>query len=189
MEQGAFTGEKFETVKVAVANGKSLNDVIKEMTVYRRHIVRYNRADVSLPTIFNEYMHLSWDSPNEDQTFKIAKEVSKFGVDYYVIDCGWHNEEDGNIIYPYVGQWKESKKRFPHGIKYTIDYIHSLGMKAGLWLEPEIIGYLCEECRSIIRTIAFLSGTENALRKWAGSSLISEIRSKRLSDRNGTQAR
>ena len=138
-------GEKFETVKVAVASGKSLNDVIKEMTVYRRHIVRYNRADAFLPTIFNEYMHLSWDSPNEDQTFKIAKEVSKFGVDYYVIDCGWHNEEDGNIIYPYVGQWKESKKRFPHGIKYTIDYIHSLGMKAGLWLEPEIIGYLCEE--------------------------------------------
>lgn len=138
-------GESFQTVKVAICAGSSLNETIGEMTKYRRHIVRPCPADASLPTVFNEYMHLSWDSPNEARTREVAAEVTKFGIDYYVIDCGWHNEEPGDRIYPYVGQWRESKARFPHGIKATVDYIHSLGMKAGLWLEPEIIGHLCEE--------------------------------------------
>jgi hypothetical protein len=30
----------------------------------------------------------------------LRNNVAKTGVEYYVIDCGWHNEEAGNIIYP-----------------------------------------------------------------------------------------
>ena len=137
--------ESYKTVCVAFAAEKSLDGVIAEMTKYRRKILRECGADKNLPTIFNEYMHLSWDSPDENRTAALVPEVAKLGIEYYVIDCGWHNEEAGNIIYPSVGQWKESKARFPKGIKHTVDLIHSHGMKAGLWLEPEIIGYLCTE--------------------------------------------
>jgi alpha-galactosidase len=90
-------------------------------------------------------MHLSWDSPTEENTRLVAPVVAKTGVKYYVIDCGWHNEEPGNLVYPYVGQWKESKARFPEGVRKTTDFIRSLGMKAGLWIEPEIIGIKCQE--------------------------------------------
>ena len=138
-------GESYRTVAVAIAFGDSLDGVIGEMTKYRRHIAGYCEADLSLPTIFNEYMHLSWDSPTEENTRVYAPVVAQTGVEYYVIDCGWHNEEPGNAIYPYVGQWKESRARFPHGVRATTDYIRSLGMKAGLWIEPEIIGIKCEE--------------------------------------------
>ena len=137
--------ESYKTVSVALSFGNSLNEVIGEMTKYRRHIAGKCKADENLPAIFNEYMHLSWDSPTEENTRKVAEKVAETGVKYYVIDCGWHDEEDGNIIYPYVGKWKESKKRFPHGVKATTDYIRSLGMKAGLWIEPEIIGVKCKE--------------------------------------------
>jgi alpha-galactosidase len=115
------------------------------MTKYRRHIAGKSVVDAYLPAIFNEYMHLSWDSPTAENTKKLAPIVAKTGVEYYVIDCGWHNEEPGNIIYPFVGQWKESKARFPEGVRKTTDYIRSLGMKAGLWIEPEIIGCQCQE--------------------------------------------
>ena len=135
----------YRSTNVAVSFGDSLDEVIGEMTKYRRHIAGQNTADAHLPAIFNEYMHLSWDSPTEENTKKIAPVVAKTGVEYYVIDCGWHNEEDGDKVYPYVGQWKESRKRFPHGIKRTTDFIRSLGMKAGLWIEPEIIGIHCQE--------------------------------------------
>ena len=138
-------GESYRTVPVAIAFGDSLDSVIGEMTKYRRHIAGQCEADGSLPTIFNEYMHLSWDSPTEENTRVYAPIVAKTGVEYYVIDCGWHNEEPGNIIYPYVGQWKESHARFPNGIRATTDFIRSLGMKAGLWIEPEIIGIKCQE--------------------------------------------
>ncbi|MBE5752635.1 MAG: hypothetical protein E7343_01030 [Clostridiales bacterium] len=137
--------ETYHTPNVALAFGDSLNEVVGKMTKYRRHIAGKCRVDEHLPTIFNEYMHLSWDSPTEDNTKKIAPIVAQTGVEYYVIDCGWHNEEDGDKVYPYIGQWKESKARFPHGVRATTDYIRSLGMKAGLWIEPEVIGIQCQE--------------------------------------------
>ena len=138
-------GERYRTVPAAVCVGNSLNGVLGEMTRYRRHIAGHCAADEGLPTIFNEYMHLSWDSPTAEQTARIAPVVASLGAEYYVIDCGWHNEEPGDRVYPYVGQWKESHARFPEGVRKTTDYIRSLGMKAGLWIEPEIIGIQCQE--------------------------------------------
>ena len=137
--------EEYATVKSALSFGKSVEGVIGEMTKYRRYIAGKCLADSTLPAIFNEYMHLSWDSPTEENTRIVAPAVAKTGVEYYVIDCGWHNEEPGNAVYPYVGQWKESKARFPSGVRKTTDFIRSLGMKAGLWIEPEIVGISCKE--------------------------------------------
>ncbi len=139
------TGESYTTPAAALAFGKDVNDVIAEMTRYRRHIAGRGAADAHLPTIFNEYMHLSWDSPTAENTAAIAPVAAKTGVEYYVIDCGWHNEEPGDKIYPYVGQWRESHARFPDGLRRTTDLIRSLGMKPGLWIEPEIIGFQCED--------------------------------------------
>lgn len=138
-------GETYRTVNVAVSFGDSLDSVVGEMTKYRRIIRGRCRADENLPTIFNEYMHLSWDSPSEENTKKYAPTVQKTGVKYYVIDCGWHDEVDTDIIYHYVGKWRESKRRFPSGIKATCDYIRSLGLKPGLWIEPEVVGFKNEE--------------------------------------------
>ncbi len=138
-------GTSLATPHIAIAFGNSLNDVIGNMTLYRRHIAGYCAADEALPTIFNEYMHLSWDSPTAENTAKYAPIVAKTGVEYYVIDCGWHNEEDGDKVYPFVGHWLQSKARFPEGVRKTMDYIRSLGMKPGLWIEPEIIGMQCQQ--------------------------------------------
>ena len=150
------SGEVYVTPTVALALGDSLDGVIGEMTAYRRRIVPDVLPDRLLPAIFNEYMHLSWDSPTEEQTARVADVVKDTGVKYYVIDCGWHNEEPGNEIYPYVGQWMESKARFPGGLRKTTDLIRSLGMKAGLWIEPEIIGIKCEDMIKYYPEEAFL---------------------------------
>ena len=138
-------GEAYASPSVSLAFGHNLNELLADMTKCRRHMAGKCKADTELPSIFNEYMHLSWDSPSAQTTRLYAPAVSRLGVKYYVIDCGWHNEEDGNVIYPFVGQWKQSNKRFPLGIRETTDYIRSLGMKAGLWIEPEIIGTKCAE--------------------------------------------
>ncbi len=139
------SGEKYNSKAVAIVFGDSLGSVVEEMTKYRQALIPYDEIDKNQPVIFNEYMYFSWDSPEEERTKKLAPIAKKAGADIYVIDCGWHNEEPGNIIYPYVGQWKESKTRFPNGVRAITDYIRSLGMKAGLWIEPEIVGMHCEE--------------------------------------------
>lgn len=135
----------YRTNTICICEADSLDGVLGEMTKYRRAIAGKCLPDENLPVIFNEYMHLSWDSPTAENVRKYAPAVKKTGAEYYVIDCGWHNEEPGNIVYPYVGQWKESHARFPEGLRKTTDYLKALGMKPGLWIEPEIVGYLCEE--------------------------------------------
>lgn len=149
-------GQTYRTVSVAITHSDSLNGVLGEMTKYRRHIKGVCEADKHLPTIFNEYMHLSWDSPSEEKTKLYAPVVADMGIEYYVIDCGWHNEEPGSEIYPYVGQWKESRTRFPNGVRATTDYIRSLGMKSGLWIEPEIVGNKCQEMLNFYEDNCFI---------------------------------
>lgn len=133
-------GETYETVPVSLCCGKTLNDVMAQMTRYRRHIKPDCAPDRHLPAIFNEYMHLSWDDPWADKTAKLAPEIAKTGCEYYVIDCGWHDEVPASIIYRHFGTWFESKMRFPEGLRKTADLIHSLGMKFGLWIAPEVVG-------------------------------------------------
>ena len=157
LEKELDTGATYRTVSIVLTDGTSAEDAIGELTKYRRKTVKRSPSDLKLPTIFNEYMHLSWDSPTEENTRRVAPTVASLGIDYYVIDCGWHNEEPGCEVYPYVGQWKESHARFPSGLRKTTDYIRSLGMKPGLWIEPEIIGIKCTDMLAYYDDDCFLS--------------------------------
>ncbi len=149
-------GESYRTPAAALAFGGGLNEVLAEMTAYRRHICGLSEIDSSLPSIFNEYMHLSWDNPTQEATKIYAPIVAKTGVKYYVIDCGWHDEADTKQIYAHVGRWKESNLRFPEGVRKTTDFIRSLGMKAGLWIEPEMVGPKCSEMLDFYTDDCFL---------------------------------
>ncbi len=142
--------EAYAAMPVSLAIGTSVNEVLGSMTKYRRHIAGKNENDSSLPIIFNEYMHFAWDGPSEQTTRIMAPIAAEMGADYYVIDCGWHNEEPADVMHRYHGHWRESKTRFPSGVKATLDYIRSLGMKPGLWIEPEVV---CQYCKHVRGTV------------------------------------
>lgn len=173
-------GESFKLLDVAFSFGSSLEDCVNAMNVVRRSFYNPSISDKSLPTIFNEYMHLSWDSPLEERTLEMAKLVANLGVKYYVIDCGWHNEEPGDKIYPYVGQWIQSKARFPHGIKYIKEELEKLGLKLGLWIEPEIIGYKCQDMLSYYDDDCFLR--RNGKRIFVMNRYFLDYRNKKVYD-------
>lgn len=40
-----------------------------------------------------------------------------------------------------MGLWEPSKKRFPNGFKNLLDKIRERGLKPGLWVETEVVGY------------------------------------------------
>ncbi len=174
-------GETYTCARVAIASGSTLNETIGNMTKYRRYIAGKSAEDRDLPVIFNEYMHLSWDEPCEKKTRGYAPMVAAAGAKYYIIDCGWHDDmEDGVWVYPYMGRWKESKKNFPEGIRATTDYIRSLGLKAGLWIEPEIIGDKCAEMLEYYDEDCFLH--RNGARIHVGNKYILDFRAKKVRD-------
>ena len=63
----------------------------------------------------------------------IEKGLKEAGYQYIVIDDGWQidRDENGNIL--------ASQEKFPKGIKATADYIHSQGLKFGIYSDA---GYL-----------------------------------------------
>lgn len=132
--------EEFETVKCAITSSKTEGEVFDNITKYRRNIVHRKNDAKELPVIFNEYMFASWNDPSFETAKALAPTAKKLGADYFVIDCGWHDEEP-NPFY-HIGKWNESKTKYPLGLNNTLDFIRSLGLKVGLWLEPEVVGYL-----------------------------------------------
>ena len=141
-------GESFESVPAAagvctgIVNGFSvLDNAIDELTKYRRKIRRQNRDDEQLPVIFNDYMNCLFGDPTTEKEFSMIDDAADAGCEYYVIDAGWYAP---GPWWDSVGEWKESRERFPNGIREVTDRIREKGMIPGLWLELEVMGINCE---------------------------------------------
>ncbi len=68
--------------------------------------------------------------------------VSELGTELFVLDAGWYAGAglDGTWDFTNgVGNWYSDPARFPSDLHALTDYAHSLGMKFGLWIEPERI--------------------------------------------------
>ncbi|MBQ1258240.1 MAG: alpha-galactosidase, partial [Clostridia bacterium] len=50
------------------------------------------------------------------------------GYEYLVIDDIWHLKERGKD-----GRMVPDPEKFPHGMKYVADYVHSKGLKFGMY--------------------------------------------------------
>ncbi len=140
-------GESFESVPCAVgANAEGFDEAIGELTRYRRIIRRRNRDNDTLAVIFNDYMNCLWGDPTSEKEFPLIDAAAETGCDYFCIDAGWYAE---GSWWDSVGEWKESRRRFPNGLKEVTDYIRKKGMIPGVWLEIEVMGINCEMVDSV----------------------------------------
>lgn len=134
-------GESFTSVPCGVcAAAGGFDDAAAAMTLYRRQIRRRNRDNERLGVIFNDYMNCLWGDPTADKEYPLIDAAAEAGCEYYCIDAGWY--ADG-LWWDEVGEWQESRKRFPDGVRTVTDYIRKKGMIPGLWLEIEVMGINC----------------------------------------------
>lgn len=135
--------ESFTTVPVAVGvSHDDFEEAISLLTQYRRMIRRPNKDNEKLPVIFNDYMNCLYGDPTTEKEIPLIDAAKKAGCEYYVIDAGWYGDGDW---WDSVGEWRESKKRFPNGLSEVTDYIVKQGMVPGLWLELEVMGICCKK--------------------------------------------
>jgi hypothetical protein len=62
----------------------------------------------------------------------MASTLKQFGYEYILIDDDWYDGWDQ------FGRWKPDLKKFPDGWKGTADYVHSKGLKIGIYLTPGV---------------------------------------------------
>lgn len=134
-------GDSFTTVPAAVGvTAEGFDDAMGTLTRYRRIIRRPNADNQRLPVIFNDYMNCLWGKPTAEEEYPLIDAAAEAGCEYFCIDAGWYSDADW---WDSVGEWQESRKRFPGGLKQVTDYIRAKGMIPGVWLEPEVMGIHC----------------------------------------------
>lgn len=133
-------GESFETDKafLRIKRNGGVNGVCNDFVHYMDSRLVVPKSEESMPVLFNEYC-TTWGTPSRENIKEILKAVKPLSLDYFVIDCGWYLPENcGWCNSP--GDWNESKKLFPNGIKEVSDLIRSEGMIPGVWFEFEVAG-------------------------------------------------
>lgn len=61
-----------------------------------------------------------------------------FGLEVFYVDAGWYEGSPRKADFSFgLGTWRENREKFPSGLRAFSDYVHSKGMKFGMWVEPE----------------------------------------------------
>ncbi len=77
-----------------------------------------------------------------ETTKRYADQMAECGAEVFIVDAGW-NCPPGKEMTEWrtrVGDYYPNPDRYPNGFMEIVDYIHSKGMKFGLWMEPDRIG-------------------------------------------------
>ena len=104
--------------------------------LYRNNLIRGEYKDKRRPILINNWEATYFDF-DTDKLISIAKEASKLGIEMLVMDDGWfgHRDADNSSL----GDWFVYEKKLKGGLKYLVDEVNKLGMKFGIWFEPEMI--------------------------------------------------
>ncbi|MCR5403069.1 MAG: alpha-galactosidase [Butyrivibrio sp.] len=132
------SGERFEAPEAVMTySSDGYNGMSKNMHGFvRKHVVRGTWRDRERPVLIN-----SWEANYFDFTqnslLSLAKEAKKCGIELFVMDDGWFGER--NDDHRSLGDWYENKEKLPGGIKELAERIEGIGLKFGLWVEPEMV--------------------------------------------------
>lgn len=103
---------------------------------YRSHMVRSPYKNSKRPILINNWEATYFDF-NTDKLLDIAREAKKDGIEMLVMDDGWFGERNSDDCS--LGDWTVNEKKIVGGLKNLVDEVNKIGLKFGIWFEPEMI--------------------------------------------------
>ncbi len=68
--------------------------------------------------------------------------AAELGLEVFYVDAGWYEGSPQVADFSFgLGTWRENREKFPSGLAAFSDYVHSKGLKFGLWVEPERVDW------------------------------------------------
>ena len=130
-------GGSFQTPEaVIVYTADGLNDLSQTYhKLYQKRLARGYWRDRPRPILINNWEATYFDF-NEDKLVKIAQKAKECGVELFVLDDGWFGKRTSDTAG--LGDWVPNTDLLPNGITGLSHRIEELGMKFGLWIEPEM---------------------------------------------------
>lgn len=131
-------GEELETPEVIIAySDEGIGGMSRELhDAAREYIIDKKFVKKSRPIVINNWEGTYFDF-NAEKLKAIADGVRGTGVDTFVLDDGWFGKRNNDRCA--LGDWWVNEEKLPGGLDAIISHVNSLGMKFGLWFEPEMI--------------------------------------------------
>ncbi len=103
---------------------------------YRGHLIRSKYLHQKRPVLINNWEATYFDF-DTDKLLTIAKSAAEHGIEMLVMDDGWfgHRNDDATSL----GDWFVNENKIKGGLKHLVDEVNKLGLKFGIWMEPEMI--------------------------------------------------
>lgn len=131
-------GETFVTPEAALSYSEKGLTVLSDQfqKAYHANLIRSPWKDKKRPTLVNnwEATYFGFDA---EKLLKIAGEAADLGLDMLVLDDGWfgkRNDDNSGL-----GDWFVNEKKLGCTMKELVDRVNALGLKFGIWLEPEMV--------------------------------------------------
>lgn len=131
-------GEHFQTPEaVIVYSDQGLNKMSQTFhKLYQKRLARGEWRDKPRPILINNWEATYFDF-DTDKLLAIAKSAAEHGIEMLVMDDGWfgHRNDDATSL----GDWFVNENKIKGGLKHLVDEVNKLGLKFGIWMEPEMI--------------------------------------------------
>lgn len=131
-------GEAFQAPEVVmVYSAAGLGHMTRTFhDLYRNHLIRGPYKNKARPSVINNWegTYFQFDT---QKLLDIGREAAAAGIEMLVLDDGWfgkRNNDDSSL-----GDWFVNEEKLPGGLKYLADELNKMGLRFGLWLEPEMI--------------------------------------------------
>ncbi|HJB83099.1 MAG TPA: alpha-galactosidase [Candidatus Mediterraneibacter intestinavium] len=131
-------GEEFQTPEaVMVYTDRGMNDMSQVFhRLYQKRLARGYWRDRVRPILINNWEATYMDF-NEEKLLRIAETAKECGIELFVLDDGWFGARRDDTAG--LGDWKANTELLPDGITGIAQKIEDMGMKFGLWFEPEMV--------------------------------------------------
>ena len=132
-------GEDFDTPAVLMTyTHKGLTKMSHNYHDFFRNNLNRSKfvKDVKRPILINTWAAAFFDFDDE-KLVEIAKAARDMGVEMIVMDDGWFGKRDDDNSG--LGDWVVNEKKIKCGLPKLVSQINDLGMKFGIWFEPEMV--------------------------------------------------
>ena len=132
-------GEDFDTPAVLMTyTHKGLTKMSHNYHDFFRNNLNRSKfvKDVKRPILINTWEAAFFDFDDE-KLVEIAKAARDMGVEMIVMDDGWFGKRDDDNSG--LGDWVVNEKKIKCGLPKLVSQINDLGMKFGIWFEPEMV--------------------------------------------------
>ncbi|MGN0777032.1 MAG: alpha-galactosidase [Candidatus Ventricola sp.] len=102
----------------------------------RERICRGQWRDLPRPILINNWEATYFDFSCE-KLLAIARRGAEIGCELFVLDDGWFGKRDADNCS--LGDWVVNEKKIGGSLRHLAESINALGLRFGLWFEPEMV--------------------------------------------------